>query len=331
MENKKRQMQYIVAMVSVRAVLRTGFLGLAYILLDALTIACTFGFTLAVGGYFGYEPFKSHQDLLAGFSDKAQVYLIIALVLSITAVLARLGQSISIARITVGQEMWYAKKMRRVRPVSIRGTVVVRASNHYGRFAAASVLMFSAAALIFGTIFVALTLLPATTRWLLLVTLILAVILLFAVFRGLARLMAKSSRDLVHHARHTALWKTGAAFGVGDVRLYTGAYFRRLFLAGLFGLAPMIFAAFATLLLMVLKANNITIDLATVFVGFIVARAYLGLVGRLFDQGMRLAAYTPAVFAVWTTLDSPEQEDRVASGQSKTKKSKIVELDDMDT
>lgn len=292
-----------IAKLTLRAAFRAGGSAVICFFSDVGLIGCTLGFTLAIAGYFGHEPFDWQPYALLSSIDKPAAYLVGAFFLSVCAILFKILHSLMIAKITVAQELWYAQRLRRLRVAGLKATTISRASNHYGRLAASSVRMYSSTMLILISMFLGVFLASGYVRAFVLCVLLIACIFCIVIFAYLSNIMSSTSQDLVKHGRHMALWKSGSIKGSGEVRKYASAYFLRIFLPGIFGIAPMVFAASLTVFLFVLYMNSIEVNLASMFVGFMMTQAYLGLLARAFDEGLKISAFVSAVTLVWDTFD----------------------------
>lgn len=291
-------MQRELLRVGLHSAWNTKRMAVLYVLLDLVAVLSIFACTLFIAMFFGHDIAGVGKVAGTWVADPNQLWLISSSVCALVGCVARLGSAATIAKITVKQEFWYAGRVRRLRKDE-HAKLVARASNHYGRLTAAAVRMVSAVTVLITTLLALFAVVEFAWQIVIFLTLMCSVAVAYLVLGPLANKLSESSRNLVLHARHTTLWKAGSVQGTGPLRLYSSAYFNRMFLPGLFGLAPMIFGLIVSVLLWFTYELQIQVDLSVAFISFVLAQSYLGIVGRFFSDATSIAAFLPAVRQVW--------------------------------
>lgn len=267
-------------------------------LVEAVGLAASIAFTVTLATFFGYDVFG-----MAAYVPRGDAALFVATGLAAISMAARFFHGWLDAFVAATRERWIAHRIRTLGGKS-DGRHVARASHHFGRLSATSMRACSGLFVIAGTVIVLALVLPFSVFLPALAIAVVSAALLAIPFGALSRLMSKASTTMVDLSREVAFWKSNAERpDSASVDNYYAAYFRRIFLASIFSSAPWMFVIVLLVGLMILDQMGVTVNFGEIFVGFVIAQLYLGLIVRLFNSAIKAAALTPAVMPFVAALD----------------------------
>jgi hypothetical protein len=261
-------------------------------------VGSSIGFSTMIALYFGFDVFGAKDrppfDILASNKTLA---ITAAILCALLALIARVGQTVIEATVTIDRERWFAEELRASPAAKQIAGNIVRASNYYGRLSTASmraVSIIGVLALNLVGLTIALPNHYATAGVLLI---LLCSIGLYAIMRTLASKMADATDGLFANVKALGTWKTnGAQSATDEVERYYKSYYNRIFLASTFSFTSLFFAfALSLVILLLHELNVLNIDFGELFIAFTLLQAYLGLVGNFFGALVQGAAFLPAV------------------------------------
>jgi len=261
-------------------------------------VLSSIGFSTMIALYFGFDAFGlKHRppfDLLA--NDKT-IAIAAAIVSALIALVARAGQTIIEAKVTIDRERWFAEKLR-ASPAAqqVQGNIV-RASNYYGRLSTASMKAVSIVGILIVNLAGLIIALPLHFAAGGAILILLCSVGLYVIMRALASKMTNATNGLFKNAKALSAWKTNAAQGTTDqIDEYYKSYFYRIFLVSTFSFTSLFFGfTFSLLILLMHEFDILDIDFGELFIAFTLLQTYLGLVGQFFGSLVQSAALLPAV------------------------------------
>lgn len=264
-----------------------------YVIAELAFIGLSLGFSISIAAYFGHEITPRLGEGWEGRNGT----IVIALALATAALVARVTQNYIEAYTLADRERWFAERIRASQLLRSLPGNIARASNHYGRFAAAGMKAVSTLCVLTISAVALILLLPSRYALAGLVVLALALGALYLLMARLSRVIEDAAGALARHAKAASAWKADpSTSATPEVGLYFEAYRRRVFYVSTFGLTGLLFAVlFCVLVIVAREFANVQMNFGEAFVTFVVLQAYLALIGRLFGSLVQGSAFLPAV------------------------------------
>lgn len=271
-----------------------------FVLLHALSgtvvIGSTVAFSVLLALYFGIDMFRIWERFPSLSMARDRFDLIsVAVLVSLLLLVARVGQSIIEAKVTINREIWFAEQIRNG---NIKGTGnLSRASNYYGRLSSSSMKAASTIVVLLINLIMMAAVLPSSYLSGVLSLVFACSVALYITMRTLSASMSSSSELLAETAKHMAAWKQNPSLSYDtSVDQYYSSYFRRIFLSSAFAFSPAVFGlVFCVVLLAGQESGLLSFNLGEAFVAFTLLQAYLGVVGKFFGAFVHGSAFLPAV------------------------------------
>lgn len=261
-------------------------------------VLSSIGFSTMIALYFGFDAFglkyRPPFDLLA---NNKTIAIAAAILSALIALIARVGQTVIEAKVTIDRERWFAEKLRAsLAAQQVQGNIV-RASNYYGRLSTASMKAVSIVGILIVNLAGLTALLPLHFAAGGAILILLCCVGLYVIMRALAGKMTNATIGLFTNAKALAAWKTnGTQDTTDEIEQYYKSYFYRIFLVSTFSFTSLFSGfAFSLILLLMHELNMLEIDFGELFIAFTLLQAYLGLVGNFFGSLVQGAALLPAV------------------------------------
>ncbi|WP_445501922.1 hypothetical protein [Microvirga sp. G4-2] len=297
-------------------------------------IGSSVGFSAMIALYFGFDVLgmKDRSGLSALAENK--VYAIsAAIVFALISLVARAGQTLIEAKVTVERERWFAEELRASPAAKLVQGNIARASNYYGRLSNVSMRTVSIVCVLVVSLIGLIIHLPPHYGTIGVGVVLTCFVGLYGIMKTLTGRITDATHGLFQHAKEAGAWKLNSKNAhTEEVDLYYKSYQNRLILSSSFSFAPLFFAlVFSIFILLMHESKAIDVDFGEVFIVFALLRAYLALVSSFFTGLLQSAAFLPAVkpYAAFIQGLSLPQESQSVTDAKYLAEEPVLEEDSM--